>query len=64
MLEDMTKIDAKEIMEKDVKTMSYDDLMSAIRFLDQEREMLAVNINITSDTHNKFDKQEKINRAA
>ena len=33
------KIDEKTAMEKDVKAMSYDDLMAAIRFLDTERQM-------------------------
>ena len=35
----------KKIWEEDVKAMTYDDLMAAIRFLDQEREMLAKSVH-------------------
>ena len=59
------KIDEKTAMEKDVKAMSYDDLMAAIRFLDTERQMLSESIYGVAENENKrFMKQEKLKRAA
>ena len=64
MTKDMMNIDEKEIMEKDVKKMSYEDLMAAVRFLDKERETLAANINIKEKGNKRLQKQEKMNRVA
>lgn len=59
------KIDEKTAMEKDVKAMSYDDLMAAIRFLDDERQTLSETMYGIAENENKrFVKQEKLDRAA
>lgn len=59
------RIDEKTAMEKDVKAMSYDDLMAAIRFLDTERQTLSESIyGVAENENKKFSKQEKLGRAA
>lgn len=64
-MDQTAKINEADIMEKDVKTMSYDDLMAAVRFLDQEREMLSAHVyEIADKRRKKFEKQEKVSRAA
>jgi|GEM_PF-5313576 len=35
------KIDERRIWQEDVRHMSYEDLMAAVRYLDQERQALA-----------------------
>lgn len=60
-----TQIDEKQIWEKDVKSMSYDDLMAAVRFLDEERETLSQKVHeFAAEQNNKFLREEKIERAA
>jgi len=60
-----TQIDEKQVWEKDVKSMSYDDLMAAVRFLDEERELLSQKVHQYADEqNNKFIRAEKIERAA
>lgn len=34
------KIDENRVWEEDVRHMSYEDLMAAVRYLDQERQVL------------------------
>ena len=46
-------IDEAKVWDEDVKAMSYDDLMAAIRFLDQERAVLAKDIHIRADNQNR-----------
>ena len=52
-------INEKKVWDEDVKDMSYDDLMAAVRFLDQEREMLSKHIHIKAAEQNNKDKQRK-----
>jgi hypothetical protein len=60
-----TQIDEKQIFEKDVKSMSYEDLMAAIRFLDDEREVLSKQVHEeAAEQNNKFLREEKIKRVA
>lgn len=62
----LKKMSDTEVMEKDVKTMTYDDLMAAVRILDNERMHLAQDLlpDYEPRKASKFDKQEKAKRAA
>lgn len=62
-----TVIDEKKVWEDDVKSMSYDDLMAAIRYLDQERAMLSkglVNHHGNNDNNNKNEGKQTGRQAA
>lgn len=40
-MQENLKITEEKVFTQDVKTMSYEELMESIRFLDQERRMIA-----------------------
>jgi hypothetical protein len=65
MAEQKVRISEHEIMEKDVKSMSYEELMTAVRFLDHERCVLASSVQDNEKRkQSKFDQQEKVSKAA
>ena len=58
------KITADVAYEQDVRTMSYDQLMETIRFLDQEREDIKKSVEKKSRRHYFPSNQDIIKRVA
>lgn len=57
------KIDENRVWEEDVRHMSYEDLMAAVRFLDHERQVLTkMTTGHTTEQQNK--PLQKTNKAA
>lgn len=59
----LTKIDEEKVWADDVKRMSYEDLMAAVRFLDHERQVLTKMIEDPAREQNNHNKKQK-NKAA
>lgn len=58
-------IDEEKVWGEDVRAMSYDDLMAAIRFLDQEREVLSKHIHQKAEEqNNRVKRARELNKAA
>lgn len=46
------QIDETKVWDEDVRQMTYEDLMAAVRFLDQERQVLTQSIHRKADEQN------------
>jgi len=62
MADTATQMTEDRAFEEDVKKMSYDDLMAAIRYLDHERAEIADRVHANADKIEKY--KEVLKRAA
>lgn len=57
------EIDEVVAFEKDVTTMSYDELMASIRYLDKEREIIARRVRGQSEDNNSTEGNNSVETA-
>lgn len=58
-MQDTVKITEDKAFEQDVKTMSYEELMDSIRYLDHERQMIADRVH-PQDNNKQNQEKDKV----
>lgn len=60
MMQSTVKMTEEKAFEQDVRTMSYEELMASIRYLDHERKVIAKRVQPKSSENNDDVKKEVI----